>query len=221
MTFDQVVVLRQDDESPNRATAVATALAEAIAGKPTELTVATSPDASLDEQAVEIIAACPVGSLLVCNSEHASRWSGKKSMVEHIIDHWNGPLVVVGPGQTSTAVDDLASGPILAALDGSPEADQVLSEARWIAELLGVNLIGATVVPDNTETPPSTIHGDRRFVVGNDPISALSQLAEDLGASMLALVSKGSRETAQRRYISRTSTGLIAECGRPVFLVRT
>ncbi|MGF1598014.1 MAG: universal stress protein [Acidimicrobiales bacterium] len=171
-------------------------------------------------------------TLLVAGSGRASRWSGKRSVVEHVVDGRHGLVLAVG-GRARIA--DRA-GPVLVALNGSEGAESAIVVADRLARALATDVLLCLVAPDDGDpavTPDgargdaaayleSVAGPDRRSVVlrANDHIAAMTAEAERSDCPLVVLVSRGDR-SVERSTISRTSSGLIDEAGCPVLVVET
>jgi nucleotide-binding universal stress UspA family protein len=167
------------------------------------------------------------GTVIVMQTEHANRWSGKASVAEHVVDAWPGTTVLVGP-HVDPGAD--ASGPVVVGVDGSPDAERSIGPARQLARVLGVDVLVARVVPaEGPEAEPAREYLDAlvaerlpgaraRVVRSNDPVSALVALATDESAALVVLSSHGDR-TSARASISRTCTGVAAEAAQPLMVV--
>jgi nucleotide-binding universal stress UspA family protein len=173
-----------------------------------------------------VVAALGPGALLVMRTEHANRWSAKGSTAEHLIDAWGGLSVLAGPG---VAPERSHEGPVLVALDGSTDAERAVPPALGWADSSSSGVVLVRVVPDDGDVDgvgrelqrvadERTTGATVRVVVGNDPVTALSQLADELDAGVIALSSHGDRAST-RSTISRTCTGLAATAARPLLVV--
>ncbi|MEZ5377715.1 MAG: universal stress protein [Acidimicrobiales bacterium] len=167
-------------------------------------------------------------SLAILKSTNASRWSGKSSVAEHVLDAFPGLIAMVGPeveGSTSFA------GPVVIALDGSTEAERALPVARELATAVGQEIVATRVVAVSAsdderrsaaaylEATNATLPGSRPALPdSNDPISAILATATDEAAGLIVLSSHGDR-ASERATISRTSMGLVHSATVPVLLV--
>jgi nucleotide-binding universal stress UspA family protein len=198
---------------------------------------ADSEDLTPEERlAAAICDDIPNDALLVIESEHADRWRSRHSVAEHLIDAFAGAAIAVGPHASAV----VAAGPVLVALDGSDSAEGSLATAIRFAETLGRPLEFVRVVEEPLHPDPKdsleasaeaylqdvsarTAGGDGSLghtttvVTSNDPVSALAALADERGAALVVLNSRGDRST-QRSSMSRTAAGLIAELGCPVMV---
>ncbi len=198
---------------------------------------ASDADLSPEERlAVTICDGIPPDALLVIESEHADRWRGRHSVAEHLIDAFSGPAIAVGP-HASAAVPD---GPILVALDGSESAEGSLATAARFATALGrqlefVRVVGEPLHPDPNGSLEASaaayLHGltertasqfgdlgaKTTVLTSNDPVSAITALADERAAALVVLNSRGDRST-KRSSMSRTAAGLIADVGCPVMV---
>ncbi len=171
-------------------------------------------------------------SLAVMESSHATRWSGKHSTAEHVLDRWGGLAALVGPGVDEQALAD-ASGPVLVALDGSPVSERAIPFAAGLAEARGVDLVGIRVV-----APPKAsrdaisrseaadyLHdvlpnetGGHLVVESVDPIAAIVGEVAARKCCLVVVGSKGDRST-RRASMSRVVSGLLSEAGVVVVAV--
>lgn len=195
-------------------------------------------DVAVGDLAEAIVARIPPSSLVAMHSEHVNRWGGKSSTAEHVIDQWAGLSVVAGPRVTSIGGTE---GPILVALDGSPNAERALEAVDSLAVALGCGIVLARVVPEPLGGSPDEATAEAnaylcsvvdqrgydhagaahvRVLSSNDPIASLCSEAERLQSQLIVLASRGDRST-ERSSLSRTCSGLIGEAVGPVVIVGT
>ncbi len=170
-------------------------------------------------------------SLAVMESSHATRWSGKHSTAEHVLDRWGGLAALVGPGVDETVAD--AGGPVLVALDGSPVSERAIPFAAGLAAARGVELVGIRVVappkasPDAMARSEATdyLHdvlpndaGGHLVVESVDPIAAIVGEVAARNCCLVVVGSKGDRST-RRASMSRVVSGLLSEAGVVVVAV--
>lgn len=213
-----IVVPLSDPGADDPGLEVAERLGEAL-GVPVE---AVHHDVAPEDLPDAIVGRLEPGTMLVMHSERANRWSGEASVAEHVLDRWEGLTVLAGPDCRAAG-----HGPILVPVDGSADAERAVPFARGLARSVGVDVELVRVVP--TDDPTDEAERDlgrlaaagglaTRVLAHNDPVRALCDRAADIGSAYLVLSSHGDRHTP-RPTISRTSTGLVAEAGRPVVIV--
>ncbi len=200
----------------------------------------TAPEVSV--QAASVAAADVVSgiigeltprSLVILKSTNASRWSGKASVAEHVLDAFSGLVVMVGPELTpvDNATANALAGPILIALDGSTEAERAMPVATELAGKSNASLVATRVVPTSADDRTSDSASDylaaitasvtdARAVlpVSNDPIAAILETAGNEAVALIVLSSHGDR-ASERATISRTSMGLVHGATVPVLMV--
>jgi nucleotide-binding universal stress UspA family protein len=222
---DEIVVAaeheRLDPDDPGRATA---AWLASTLGLPERV---VHVDPSVDDVVDAIVGRLRPHSLLVMHSEHANRWSGKRSVTEHVVDQWAGLACIEGPARA-----ELRSGPVLVALDGSRETLGSLDAARRLAEAFGSSVVLARVSPDPFDDRDGAARdlarrgleavaepGEEIAVLqSNLVVEALCREAADRGCSLIVLASRGDRSTP-RATMSRTCSGLVASATQPVVIV--
>lgn len=171
-----------------------------------------------------LVGALDPRSLAVLKSDNANRWSAQSSIAECVVDAFHGLVAIVGP-----ALDAQSSfaGPVVVAVDGSNDAERALPIASALAGRLGVAVVAVRAVAISAEASDAdaaqsyldSLDGFEPVLVrSNDPISALTGVANERGASLLVLSSHGDRAT-KRATISRTSMGLVHDATMPVLLV--
>ncbi len=171
-------------------------------------------------------------SLAVMESSHATRWSGKHSTAEHVLDRWGGLAALVGPGVGEDSVA-AAGGPVLVALDGSPVSERAIPFAAGLAEARGVDLVGIRVVAPPNASPGAMarteatdyLHdvlpndaGGHLVVESVDPIAAIVGEVAARNCCLVVVGSKGDRST-RRASMSRVVSGLLSEAGVVVVAV--
>ena len=224
-----VVLASATSEASGSGGAVARWLADALE-LPDRVLHLDEPADDPDELADHIADRLPTDALLVMESHHADRWASRASVTEHVLDAFGGPAVVAGPGTETPH-----RGPIVVALDGSPEANQAIGPAITLARAVGGDVVLATIAPEPLDASPDLASADQLLAetaanlpsdvggrgqsrASNDPVGALAEIASDVEAALLVLVSKGDR-TIARGSMSRTATGLVATAACPVVIV--
>ncbi len=187
-----------------------------------------------------IVEAARSDRLLVLATNHASRWSGKYSVAEHVIDRRTGPTVLVGPRYQAQD----RSGPIVVAADSSVDAERMAVHAMAMATAYSVGLQLTRVISrsEAADEQTRTEAADRlaaavtslatdqigqadhppvsgRLLVANDHVAALVSEATTRSSPFIAVASHGDRASA-RPTMSRTTTGLAAEATCPVLVIQ-
>lgn len=235
-TTDPAGITVAEGSNPERSHALAATLGAGFAIPVTSVRVDDPPVASASQTAEEALAEAiasrvPADHLLVVESRHADRWRSRHSIAEHLIDAHRSATVVLGPSSGS----DLASGPIIVALDGSADAQTSLSAAQRLGEvtarpLLLVRVVAEPLDPDDSDHVSTTavqldaeaaaLGATAIVAASNDPVTALVRLGAEQHAACIALASSGDRE-AKRSTMSRTAAGLIAEATCPIYVTRS
>lgn len=161
-------------------------------------------------------------SLVVMETDHASRWSGKYSVAEHVVDGWGGQTLVVGPASTRGE----RTGPIVVPVNGSPGAERAIGPAAELAAAYDVGVMLVRVAWGDDIDPArryleslAARTGHRaRVVEATDHVAALVAAAEELSSPFIAVSSRGDR-TITRPTMSRTTSGLAAEAPCPVLII--
>lgn len=171
-----------------------------------------------------LVGALDARSLAVLKSDNANRWSAQSSIAEGVVDAFHGLVAIVGP---ALAGQETPAGPVVVAVDGSNDAERALPIAGALADRLGVAPIAVRALAISAEASDAdaaqsyldSLDGFESLLVrSNDPISALTGVANEQNASLLVLSSHGDRAT-KRATISRTSMGLVHDATMPVVLV--
>ncbi len=166
-------------------------------------------------------------SLVVLESNNASRWSGKTSVAEHVLDAFSGLVVMTGPAFDPTGALDRR---VLIALDGSVDAERALPVAGRLAEYMDQSVLATRVVPTSADATAENAAIDYLETItgrlpnataitptSNDPIAAILDASND-DVGLIVLSSHGDR-ASERSTISRTSMGLVQSATVPVVLV--
>lgn len=230
----EVVVALDDPDAPDPARELGDEVARRLGVAVRSVHVEAGPEIDHDEVSDAIAARLEPTSLLVVRSQHASRWSGKRSVAEHLVDRWGGLVLSLGPeGQWTSR-----AGPVVVAVNGSAGAERAVSPAGRLAAAFGVGLALAWVVAEDEgagseagttaeraesylDSLAAEIAGGRATACvlrSNDHVGALAAEAERRSSPFIALASIGDR-TVRRPTISRTSSGLMHEAGCPVLVV--
>jgi hypothetical protein len=194
---------------------------------------AAGDEADHDEQVVAaIVERLQPGSVLVARSDHATRWTGKQSITERVLEQWSGLAFVAGP----RARWPLGEGPVLVAVNGSAAAERAVPTAELVGRALGRSVELSRVGPrplgaDDDDAARALgearayleLIGDRtghpiHLLSSNDPISALVAEANHLQSAAVALATTGDR-SIPRPTLSRVSWGLVHEASCPVALI--
>lgn len=187
--------------------------------------VAVSFDSVAAAEIVDgLVGALGAGSLAVLKSDNANRWSAQSSIAEGVVDAFHGLVAIVGP---ALEAQPAPAGPVVVAVDGSDDSERALPIAAALAGRLGVDALAVRAVAvsaaasevDAAQSSLDALDGFEPLVVrSNDPISALTGVANERSASLLVLSSHGDR-ASKRPTISRTSMGLVHDATMPVLLV--
>jgi nucleotide-binding universal stress UspA family protein len=218
----EIVVPTADPDHADAAASVAAALAGRLGVE------VRTVHADATEVVDAIVESLTPTSVAVMQSEHVNRWSGKRSVAEHVLDTWGGLTVLVGPA----FVDVLRSGPVLVAVGNPAAADQSVEPAAHLAAALGVELLVVHVVADpiiDDGGPPVgapawldtiTAEGGHATTVveSNDVVGAVLDLATELASACVVVASRGDR-TTPRPTMSRTCSGLAAGAEQPVAVI--
>lgn len=223
----EVVAAIEDTGEPGIALRLAEELARRAGLPLRSVHVEADPSETTDQDLVRAISdRLDSGSILVVRTDHASRWSGKYSVAEHVIDRWGGPTVVVGPSGRWEG----RTGPVLVAVNGSAGAERAIAPAQSLASLFSVGVLFATVIADDDDDSrrrtaqayldslPAGPGHETCLLSANDHVAALVAEAEARSSPFIALASRGDR-TVTRPTISRTSSGLANEASCPVLIV--
>ncbi len=218
----EIVVPTADPSHVDAASSVATALAGRLGVE------VRTVHADATEVVDAIVESLTPTSVAVMQSEHVNRWSGKRSVAEHVLDTWGGLTVLVGPA----FVDRPRSGPVLVAVGNPAAADQSVEPAAHLAAALGVELLVVHVVADpigGPEHEPAeaptwldsvTATGGHASTIieSNDVVGAVLDLASELASAYVVVASRGDRSTP-RPTMSRTCSGLAAGAEQPVAVI--
>ncbi len=246
MMFTEIVVPVEDPAALDGGGAWAALLGPTL-GLDVRTLHVEAPAGAADSVEDAIVAQLGERSLLVMESEHADRWTGKASIAEHVVDRFGHTAIVIGPtccgratgsvpedAAPEDAASEMPAGPILVAVDGSPRAEAALEVARWLGAALGraVEVVRVAAVPIGRPDEAAALvteaqryvgglHADASTVVSsNDPVSALADIAQRRAAGMVVLASRGDRQSP-RPTIAKTCSGLVAASPCPVMVVGT
>lgn len=133
-------------------------------------------------------------------------------IVEYVAHHTNTPMAVIAPSGTKKSN---RPGPIVVGLDGSPEAVAAVAVTATLAKALGREVVAASVRPPDSGSHRSAssdsttqaaqarldrwagpltdagVVSTRTLVINPEPATALLDLADSVGASMLVLGTRG------------------------------
>ena len=185
--MSDIVAAVDDPHDPGAAWAVARDLAAAT-GRTARLLhveVGHEGEAADDVDAVveAIVDRVSPGELLVVESEHATRWSGKYSVSEGLVDHRPGSTMIVGP-QHETSEPAGGPGPIVVALDGSDDARAAVGPALALAAAysVGVQLTRVITRAAAAGLVDRSADADAKDRSARDAVAAADELASLVGA---------------------------------------
>lgn len=237
-----IVAAVEDPDRPGPAWDVACDVAARTRLPMRSLHVEVDPGDGIEALVDAIVAEVDPESLIVVATEHASRWSGKYSVAERLVDHRSGLTVVVGSHGWSGAGSEKRDGPIVVATDASAEAGAAVAPAMRLAAAYSVGLQLTRVVSreegaaagarssaaDHLAAQVASLAVDQvgqadhapvtgRLLVANDHVAALVAEATARSSPFIALASHGDR-TVARSTMSRTTSGLADEAPCPVLI---
>ncbi|MDH3683778.1 MAG: universal stress protein [Acidimicrobiia bacterium] len=177
---------------------------------------------STTELAAAIVGELRPDSLVVMETDRASRWSGKYSVAEHVVDRWGGQSLVVGPACVSSG----RTGPIVVPVNGSAGAERAIGPAAELAAAFEVEVVLIRVASGDAVGPArdylaalTSSSGHRTHLIeATDHVAALVAAADELASRFIVISSRGDR-TVTRPTMSRTTSGLAAEAPCPVLIV--
>jgi nucleotide-binding universal stress UspA family protein len=183
-----------------------------------------------------IVAALNEGAdRVVCMTTHGRgrfRWSVVGSVAEEVLQHSDGPTVLVGRRSRADAVG--SDGPVLVGVDGSPVSAEVVPVACEWAQALGRAVTVAfvshpldvedAVHPDAVVGPAADLVRaaglpvETKLVRSSFPAGALADLAEDSSAALIAMTTHA-RSGLSRVTLGSVTMGVLNEAPCPVLAV--